>query len=139
SDIASVRAGDSASISPTGMQPLAGEVDNVSAIVDPDTRSVVARVVVKNPDELLKKQMYVRVSIQSQQSSSGILVPVSAVLRDDENLPFVYVAQADGSFARRRVSLGSRVGDRYDIPTGLHAGDRIVVDGAIFVQFMQNQ
>ncbi len=139
SDIAAVRAGDSASISPTGMQPLAGEVDNVSAIVDPDTRSVVARVVVKNPDELLKKQMYVRVSIQSQQSSSGILVPVSAVLRDDENLPFVYVAQADGSFARRRVSLGSRVGDRYDIPTGLHAGDRIVVDGAIFVQFMQNQ
>jgi cobalt-zinc-cadmium efflux system membrane fusion protein len=83
--------------------------------------------------------MYVRVRIQSQQSSSGTLVPVSGVLRDDENLPFVYVAQADGSFARRRISLGNRVGDRYDVPTGLHAGDRIVVDGAIFVQFMQNQ
>ena len=139
SDVAAVRAGNSATVSPAGMQPLAGKVDNVSAIVDPETRSVVARVVVDNPDELLKKQMYVRVRIQSQQSSSGTLVPVSGVLRDDENLPFVYVAQADGSFARRRISLGNRVGDRYDVPTGLHAGDRIVVDGAIFVQFMQNQ
>ncbi len=139
SDVAAVRAGNSATISPAGMQPLAGKVDNVSAIVDPDTRSVIARVVVENPDELLKKQMYVRVRIQSQQSSSGMLVPVSAVLRNDENLPFVYEVQTDGSFARRRVSLGNRVGDRYDIPSGLKAGDRIVVDGAIFVQFMQNQ
>lgn len=139
SDVAAVRVGDSATISATGMRPLVGKVGNVSAIVDPQTRAVVARVVVDNPDELLKKQMYVRVRIQSQQSSSGMLVPVSGVLRDDENLPFVYVAQADGSFARRRVSLGTRVGDRYDIPTGLHAGDRIVVDGAIFVQFMQTQ
>lgn len=139
SDVAAVRPGDVATVSATGLKPLSGKVDNVSAIVDPDTRSVVARVVVDNPQGLLKKQMYVRVSIQSQQSSSGVLVPVSAVLRNDENLPFVYVAQADGGFARHRVSLGNRVGDRYDIPSGLKAGERIVVDGAIFVQFMQSQ
>jgi cobalt-zinc-cadmium efflux system membrane fusion protein len=35
--------------------------------------------------------------------------------------------------------LGYRTGDQYDIPDGLHAGDQIVVDGAIFIQFMQNQ
>lgn len=139
SDVDAVRVGDTATISGAGLKPLTGKVDNVSALVDPDTRSVVARVVVDNPQALLKKQMYVRVSIQSQQTSSGILVPVSAVLRNDENLPFVYVEQADGGFARRRVSLGNRVGDRYDIPSGLKAGDRIVVDGAIFVQFMQSQ
>ena len=47
--------------------------------------------------------------------------------------------QPDGSFARRHVTLGYRSGDRYDIPNGLSPGDRIVADGAIFVQFMQNQ
>ena len=77
-----------------------GKVDNISALVDPDTRSVVVRVVVDNPGDLLKKQMYVRVLIQARQESTGLLVPVSAILRDDENLPFVYVAQSDGSFAR---------------------------------------
>ena len=83
--------------------------------------------------------MYVRVLIQARQENSGLLVPVSAILRDDENLPFVYVAQRDGSFARRHVTLGYRTGEQYDIPAGLKPGDRIVADGGLFVQFMQIQ
>jgi membrane fusion protein, heavy metal efflux system len=35
--------------------------------------------------------------------------------------------------------LGSRTGDTYDIAEGLSVGDKIVVDGALFIQFMQNQ
>jgi cobalt-zinc-cadmium efflux system membrane fusion protein len=60
-------------------------------------------------------------------------------LRDDENLPFVYITEPDGGFARRRVTLGYRAGEQLDIPEGLKAGDQIVVDGGLFVQFMQNQ
>jgi cobalt-zinc-cadmium efflux system membrane fusion protein len=140
SDLASVSVGDSAEIV-TGIatNSFSGKVDNISALVDPTTRSVMVRVVVENPGDLLKKQMYVRVKIQAHQESSGLLVPVSAILRDDVNLPFVYVVQSDGSFARRHVTLGYRTGDQYDIPDGLQAGDQIVVDGAIFVQFLQNQ
>jgi len=37
------------------------------------------------------------------------------------------------------VTLGSRTGDAYDIAEGLSGGDKIVVDGALFLQFMQNQ
>jgi cobalt-zinc-cadmium efflux system membrane fusion protein len=100
---------------------------------------VAVRVVAANPGEALKKQMYVRVLIHAHQDSDGLLVPVSAILRDDENLPFVYAAQADGSYARQHVTLGYRTGDQYDIVQGLTAGDRIVTEGGIFVQFMQNQ
>lgn len=140
SDIASVRLRDPAEVV-TGIDSknFPGTVANISASMDPNTRSVVARVVAKNPGEFLKKQMYVRVLIHSSGQSSGLLIPVSAVLRDDENLPFVYVAQPDGSFARRPVTLGYRAGDQYDIPEGLRAGDQVVVEGGIFVQFMQSQ
>ena len=139
-DIASVKVGDPVQVETgIGTNNFPGTVDNISALVNPDTRSVLVRVVVDNPDKFLKKQMYVRVRIQASQDSTGLLVPVSAVLRDDENLPFVYVAQAGGSFARRHVTLGYRAGDRYDITDGLAAGDQIVEAGAIFVQFMQNQ
>jgi cobalt-zinc-cadmium efflux system membrane fusion protein len=140
SDLASVSVGDPAEVE-TGITTnnFSGTVDNISALVDPTTRSVMVRVVVENPGDFLKKQMYVRVRIQSRQESTGLLVPVSAILRDDVNLPFVYVVQPDGSFARRHVTLGYRTGDQYDIPDGLRAGDQIVVDGAIFIQFMQNQ
>jgi cobalt-zinc-cadmium efflux system membrane fusion protein len=114
-------------------------VENIAAVMDPDTRSVAVRVVVDNPKGALKNQMYVRVLIHSKNGTTGMMSPVSAILRDDENLPFVYVAQADGSFARQSVTLGYRDGDRYDITEGLKTGDRIVADGALFVQFLQNQ
>jgi cobalt-zinc-cadmium efflux system membrane fusion protein len=140
SDLASVSVGDSAEIETgIGTNNFSGTVNNISALVDPNTRSVMVRVVVENPGDFLKKQMYVHVRIQARQESAGLLVPVSAILRDDVNLPFVYVVQPDGSFARRHVTLGYRTGDQYDIPDGLQVGDQIVVDGGLFVQFLQNQ
>jgi cobalt-zinc-cadmium efflux system membrane fusion protein len=140
SDLASVKLGDPAKVmTGVGSNDFSGTVDNISAVVDPDTRSVVVRVAAENPGEFLKKQMYVRVSIQAREESSGLLVAVSSILRDDENLPFVYAAQPDGSFARQHVTLGYRTADQYDIAAGIKAGDRIVVDGGVFVQFVQNQ
>ena len=140
SDLASISLGDPAEVV-TGIGPknFSGRVDNISALVDPDTRSVVVRVVVDNTGNFLKKQMYVRVHIQAKQESAGLLIPVSAILRDDENLPFVYLVQRDGSFARQHVTLSYRAGDQYDIAEGLKPGDQIVADGGIFIQFIQNQ
>lgn len=141
SDLTAVSVGDPAEVE-TGIAAtnnFSGTVDNISALVNPDTRSVLVRVVVENPKDFLKKQMYVRVRIQAKQESTGLLVPVSAILRDDENLTFVYVAQADDSFARRHVTVGYRTGDQSDITEGLQAGDQIVVDGGLFIQFVQSQ
>jgi cobalt-zinc-cadmium efflux system membrane fusion protein len=140
SDLTAVSVGDTADVvTGIGSDHFSGTVDNISALVNPDTRSIVVRVVVRNPGDFLKKQMYVRVLIQARQESSGLLVPVSAILRDDENLPFVYVARPDDSFARQHVTLGYRAGEQYEIVAGLHEGDKIVVEGGIFVQFMQSQ
>lgn len=139
-DLAAVSRGDAVEVmTGVGSQSFAGKVDKISDLVDPDTRAVSVRVVVDNPAHLLRKQMYVRVRIQSHAQSSGILIPVSAVLRDDENLPFVYLAVANGSFARRHVTVGNRIAEQYEIPEGLQGGDQIVVEGGIFVQFMQSQ
>jgi cobalt-zinc-cadmium efflux system membrane fusion protein len=140
SDLASVHLSDGAQIDPgNGTGPFHGTVQNIAASVDPNTRAVTARIVTPNPGDLLKKQMYVDVSIESGRVSTGLLVPVSAVLRDDENLPFVYLALPDGSFARRHVTLGYRDSQNYDVTSGLQSGDKVVANGAIFLQFMQSQ
>jgi cobalt-zinc-cadmium efflux system membrane fusion protein len=122
-----------------GIGTFHGVVDHISASLDPNSRAVIARIVLDNPGTLLKRQMYVDVSIRSPQQTTGVVVPVSAVLRDDENLPFVYLALPGGSFARRHVTLGDRDGLVYQIRDGLAVGDRVVTDGALFLQFMQNQ
>lgn len=140
-ELAAVHVGDRAEIttSAAGTAPLTGTVTNIGGVVNADTGLIDVRVAVDNRDGLLKKQMYVDVTLRAQQASHALLVPASAVLRDDENLPFVYVAQADGGFARQHVTPGDRSGDNVAIRDGLTAGQQVVVDGGIFVQFLQNQ
>jgi len=139
-DLASVHVGDAADVvtsaSPT---PLHGTVRYVAALVDPGTKATAVRVVVPNAKRLLKRDMFVNVTIHSSVKRTGILAPVSSVLRDEDNLPYVFIERAPGTFARRSVTLGARVGDQYEITAGLAAGDRLITEGGLFVQFAQAQ
>lgn len=139
-DLATVRPGQPATVtSSVSPDPFSGTVNYVSALVDPASRATSVRLLVPNRNELLKRDMYVRVSIRSSVNRSGILIPASAVQRDEENLPFVFVEAANGSYGRRRVTLGAHVGGSYQIISGLSIGDRVVADGALFVQFAESQ
>ncbi|MGE5124794.1 MAG: efflux RND transporter periplasmic adaptor subunit, partial [Betaproteobacteria bacterium] len=139
-DLPFVAVGDPATVTAgEAGQALPGKVEYVSALVDPTTRAVAVRVAARNPNGALRKDLYVRVTIQSRRDSTGLLAPVSALLRDDENLPFVFVAKPDGSFGRRRVTIGTRVGDEQEIASGLAAGDQVVVEGGLFMQFAESQ
>ncbi len=134
-DLPFVAVGDPAEISiGSGAQTLAGTVDNIAAFVDPATRAIAVRLKVPNPGEVLKRDLYVRVSMHSRRESVGLLVPVSAILRDGENLPYVFVAGPGGAFARRRVEIGIRSGDRQEITDGLKAGESVVTEGGLFLQ-----
>ena len=142
SEIGQVSKGEPARIT-TDAAPdtFPGHVDYVAALVDTATRATAVRVLVQNRKDVLKRDMYVRVGIQSSRPHQGILVPVSSVLRDEQNLPFVFVAAPppDAGFNRRSVTLGSRVGEQYEILTGLNAGDHVVSEGSLFLQFAESQ
>ncbi len=138
-DLPFVAVGDPAEVlSVAGRPPLTGKVAYIAALVDPTTRAVAVRLDVANPGEVLKRDLYVQVALHSRRQTTGLLVPVSAVLRNEENLPFVFIANADGTFARRRVQLGARSGDRQEIAGGLRAGEAVVVDGGLFLQTAEN-
>ncbi|HEX9163849.1 MAG TPA: efflux RND transporter periplasmic adaptor subunit, partial [Thermoanaerobaculia bacterium] len=132
-DLPSVHIGDPADVVTGSGVTLHGRVDYIAAIVDPTTRAVSVRLDVPNPGEVLKRDLYVRVAIHSQTETQGVVVPVSAVMRDEENLPYVFVAKAGGGFDRRPVSLGSRMGDTQQITGGLQPGESIVVEGGLFL------
>lgn len=142
SDISAVHKGErvtvTGDVSPT---PFDGTVDYVGALVDPATRATSVRVVVRNRNDLLKRDMYVNVSIAGSVPREGILVPTDAVLRDDQNLPYVYVASGAAprtQYARRRVVIGSRVGENYEIKSGLTPAEHVVAQGALFLQFAES-
>lgn len=119
--------------------PLTGRVAYIASLVDSASNAVSVRLLVPNRGLLLRRGMFVRVGIHAAREQTDILVPVSAVLRDEQNLPFVFVAAPDGSFGRRRVTLGQQVGDQYALRTGLAPGDQVVAEGALFLQFAETQ
>ena len=140
SDMASVASGQSATIT-TGAwpAPIIGQVTYVSALVDPASKAAAVRILAPNPRGVLKRDMLVNVSIRAAQGRNGLLIPVSAVMRDDQNLPFVFLARPNNRYGRRQIVISSRIGDQYEVTSGLSAGDDIVVDGALFLQFAGSQ
>jgi cobalt-zinc-cadmium efflux system membrane fusion protein len=114
---------------------LQGTVDYVGALVDPGSKATAVRILVPNRGRILRQNMLVNVAFRGTRAREGVLVPVSAVLRDDENLPFVYLATDKATrFLRRRIAIAGRTGDFYEVATGLEPGDAVVTKGALYLQ-----
>ncbi|MGE5205247.1 MAG: efflux RND transporter periplasmic adaptor subunit, partial [Chlamydiota bacterium] len=138
-DLAYVHAGDPVSITTTTYpgQPFRGKISYVSEGLDPTSRTVQARIVTQNPGRRLKKDMYVTVTVAAGAMKNALTVPDSAVLRNAENEPFVYVLvnQTSNQFARRMVKLGESNHGVTQVVDGLKAGEQVVGDGSLFLQF----
>jgi len=135
-DLAYVRDGDDVVVE-TDAYPAKfhGRISYVSPAVDPNTRTLQARILVDNPGEKLKKDMYCTVTVTAGVLSNVVAVPNSSVLRDDNNQPFVYVASGQNQFGRRDVELGESQNGQTQITKGISVGDRVVGDGSLFIQF----
>jgi cobalt-zinc-cadmium efflux system membrane fusion protein len=135
-DLASVRSGDDVVVQ-TSAYPdsFHGRISYVSPALDPNTRTLQARIVVDNPSEKLKRDMYCTVIVTAGSISNAIAVPDSSVLRDDNNQPFVYVASGTNQFGRRDVEIGQSQNGHTQILKGISVGERVVGDGSLFLQF----
>jgi cobalt-zinc-cadmium efflux system membrane fusion protein len=114
---------------------LHGKISYIAAALDPSTRTLQARIDVKNPQGKLKKDMYVVATVQAGAIRNALTVPSAAVLRDTENQPFVYVVNQNNEFARRAVTLGESVGGNTQLVSGVTTGEHVVGDGSLFLQF----
>ena len=112
-----------------------GEISYIAPALDPNTRTVQARIVTSNPAKKLKKDMYVVVTVEAGVNPDALTVPDAALLRDTENQPYVYLQIDTNRFARRLVKFGGSNAGRTEITDGLKEGERVVSDGALFLQF----
>ena len=112
-----------------------GKISYLAAALDPNTRTLQARIDTSNPGQKLKKDMYVVASVDAGKIPNAIALPDSAVLRDTENQPFVYVEQGNDQYGRRPVTIGDSIQGQTQITSGLKPGDRVIGDGSLFLQF----
>lgn len=138
-DLPFVHVGDDVTIESDAFSgPMRGKIAYLSSALDPTTRTLQARIVTPNPGERLKRDMYVTASVRAGLIPNALSVPDASVLRDTENMPYVYLETANNQFARRVVTIGQSQNGRTQILTGLQAGDKVVGDGSLFLQFQNS-
>jgi membrane fusion protein, heavy metal efflux system len=135
-DLPYVRTGDQVDIqTDTYPEVFHGKISYVAASLDPSTRTLQARIETENPGQKLKKDMYVSTVVKAGTIKDAIALPDSAILRDNVNQPFVYAESGTNQFGQRSVTLGEDLSGQTQITSGLKAGDRVVGDGSLFLQF----
>ena len=110
-----------------------GTVDYVGHTLDVHTRTVKVRVVLPNPDGLLRPGMFVRAAVELPKPGKSIRVPASAVVFD-EDYAFVFKHWKEGYWVRRNITVGEKLGDSFEVLTGVAPGDELAVRGAFFLK-----
>jgi membrane fusion protein, heavy metal efflux system len=109
-----------------------GRVTRIADTVDPQTRTIKVRAEMDNAKGKLRPEMYGTIRHTDSMKTLPV-VPVGAVLQGDGKTS-VWVETAPGRFQPVEVKTGERAGDMLPVMSGLKAGTRIVVDGAMLLR-----
>lgn len=137
-DAGAVRTGSAADIMVDGLpgRTLRGRVAYVYPTLDSAARAVRARVVVPNPNGVLKPGMYATVRL-STPARSALTVPSSAVLRTGER-NIVFVDIGGGKLMPRDVEVGRTAADYTEILSGVESGQRVVTSAQFLLDSESN-
>lgn len=113
--------------------PQKGQITFVDPVINAQTGTYNIRAVVPNPSNQLSPGQFVRVQLKGAVRPNAIMVPQVAVMQGP-NGKFVFVVGPDNTAVAKPVQVGDWYGDQWIINSGLEAGDRVVVDGAVRLQ-----
>lgn len=113
--------------------PVRGRLNFTGSQVDSSTGSVELRAEFPNADATLLPGLFVRVVLRGIERQGALVVPQRAIQQGPEGR-FVYVVGEDGLAAVRPVVLEEWSGSDWIVGSGLSAGERVVVDGALKVR-----
>lgn len=97
--------------------------------VDADTGDIVLRILVDNPQRRLLPGMFVRARVPRGVQPAALLLPQQSVLRSTGGQAYAWVVGKDGKTVIRTLELDGQVDRQYVVKHGLHAGERVVVEG----------
>lgn len=95
------------------------------------TRTLKARIELRNSDLSLKPGMYANVELDTGHGS-GLVIPADAVL-DSGDRKIVFVQKGEGEFEPRTVELGEYLHDQVVVTKGLSVGEKVVASGNFLI------
>ena len=110
-----------------------GRILKLGEQLDATTRTLQIRILVPNPNGLLKPQMYATASLQQGGKRPVLLLPQEAI-QDLNGIPAVFVRLSANEFEPRTVKTGRHINGETEIVEGLKPGDTVVVKGSFVLK-----
>ena len=104
-----------------------GKIDEITDVVDPQTRMIKLRISVKNTDDILKAGMFAMVSFGINEGNHLTISKSSVITIQGRNYAFVKTSPI--KFERREISIGNEINNRIIVFSGIREGENVVSSG----------
>lgn len=131
SEVGTIKKGMPASVYIASLRDtVTGTIAIINPQADEITRTYVVKVLLDNPAGNLLPGMLADVRLHTGHSQTIITLPATAVVRDADNITYVFVSSPQHTAIRRRVTIGGLHGkDQIIVDNGLSQGDNVVIAG----------
>ena len=136
-----VQVGDTAAITVNAYpdRTFPGKVVNISAVLDPATRTAKVRIELPNPQGIMRPGMFVTATFKAAKATERASIPTTAVVHLHDK-DWVFLPLGDKKFRREAVQLGPQAGDgTVQVISGLKAGDKVVANALQFSSSAEEQ
>lgn len=109
-----------------------GTVNYVAEVFDPNSRRLLVRATIENPDKLLKPDMFAGITIYATDGQLSPAVPREAIIYEGSDAR-VWIAADDKSLKLSKITVGMINGNLVQVLSGLQPGEKVVTRGALFI------
>lgn len=134
SDINQVKLGENASVTTLSYpdKVYQGKVDKIFNIIDPQTKAMKVKIVLPNPDYLLKPEMRATIKLSYTEDKNMLAVPSKSIIFDKSKY-FVMVFHDKNNIETRQVEIYRQLDDLTYISSGLRENEQVIVNNQLLI------
>jgi membrane fusion protein, heavy metal efflux system len=117
-------------------QTFSGTVRYIADTVNRQTRTIAARIEVRNPEHRLKPGMFAHAELAASENGREVLVAPDAAIYQVGRRKIVFVAAGHNRFQVRDVVLGRPEKGAVEVISGLQEGEQVVTQGGVTLKAM---
>jgi len=128
-DIGKLNIGTSATIVANSSEAIHGTVSIINPQADAASKTFTVKIRIPNTNGMLLQGMICNIKITTGKKLDAITIPVNAIIRDADDLTYVFVVNAQKKAVLKRIIVGDLAGSALVVTSGLTQGDQIVTAG----------
>ena len=115
---------------PTINDSIAGHINIINPQADANSRTYSVKIKLNNPAGQLLPGMLATITMNTGKNVNTIAIPATAVVRDADDITYVFITNAQNQAVRKRITVGSLTGKNEVVVTaGLNDGEQVITAG----------